>query len=219
MLQRSTTRNQIIKGRRIMEKVLKAFKIILYVLLFALAITFVVCLFAIPQETKEFVKLAIEFINKPLPIVGISIATGGFLLWKIIDCTPIGRKGYNAIKEDFKKEQDKINGYKQVAEEKLDEVKKLANEQIAILSHYSQQIDNLCDNLVKVCETSPNAKIKAIGEEIKGKQGAIKEDLQDKLENNELAKKVESTKYDLETILKELQELKEKVYGQEQKDN
>ena len=101
----------------------------------------------------------------------------------------------------------------------LGEVKKLANEQIDILSHYSQQIDNLCDNLVKVCETSPNAKIKAIGEEIKGKQGAIKEDLHDKLENNELAKKVESTKYDLETILKELQELKEKVYGQEQKDN
>ena len=204
-----------------MEKVLKAFKIILYVLLFALAITFIVCLFAIPQETKEFVKLSIEFVNQPLPIIGISIATGGFLLWKIIDCTPIGRKGYNAIKEDFKKEQDKINGYKQVAEEKLGEVKKLANEQIDILSHYSQQIDNLCDNLVKVCETSPNAKIKAIGEEIKSKQLDFKLELKEQYEDthNELAKKVDNAKYDLETILKELQELKEKVYGQEQKDN
>ena len=190
-----------------MEKVLKAFKIILYVLLFALAITFIVCLFAIPQETKEFVKLAIEFVNQPLPIIGISIATGGFLLWKIIDCTPIGRKGYNAIKEDFKKEQDKINGYKQVAEEKLGEVKKLANEQIDILSHYSQQIDNLCDNLVKVCETSPNAKIKAIGEEIKSKQLDFKLELKEQYEDthNELAKKVYNDKYDLETILKELQ--------------
>ena len=202
-----------------MEKILKAFKIILYVLLFALAITFVVCLFAIPEETKEFVRLAMDFINRPLPIVGVSILTGGFLIWKIIDSTPIGRKGYNAIKEDFIKEKDKINGYKQVAEEKLEQVEKLSQEQIDILSNYSQQIDNLCDNLVKVCETSPNSKIKAIGEEIKSNQGAIKEDLHDKLENNELAKKVESTKYDLETILKELQELKEKVYGQEQKDN
>ena len=204
-----------------MEKLLKVFKIIFYVLLFALAITFIVCLFAIPQETKDFVKGAMVFINQPLPIVGVSILTGGFLIYKIIDITPVGRKGYNAIKNDLLKEKDKINGYKQVAEEKLEEVKKYANEQIDILSNYSKQIDNLYQDLLKVCETSPNAKIKAIGEEIKDKKANFDLELKECYEekHNELADKVETARYDLATILKEINELKEKVYGEETKDN
>ena len=140
---------------------------------------------------------------------------------KIIDITPIGRKGYNAIKNDLLNEKDKINGYKQVAEEKLDDVKKLANEQIDILSNYSKQIDYLYQDLLKVCETSPNAKIKAIGEEIREKKNNF--DLEIKVcyeeKHNELAEKVENAKYDMETILKEINELKEKVYGEETKDN
>ena len=204
-----------------MEKVLKVFKVIFYVLLFALAITFVVCLFAIPQETKDFVKGVMVFINQPLPIIGISILTLGFLVYKIIDITPIGRKGFNAIKDEFKKEQDKIIGYREVAEEKLGQVQKLANEQIAILSDYSKEIDNLTEYLAKVCETSPNAKIKALGEQLTTKQDELKQEITDiyTKNSNELAKKVESTKYDLETILKEITELKEKVYGEKEKDN
>lgn len=206
-----------------MEKLLKALKVLFFVLLFVLAITFVVCLFAIPQETKDFVKGVMIFVNQPLPIIGVSILTGGFLIWKIIDSTPIGRKGYNAIKEDFKKEKDKINGYKQVAEQKLSELEKTENEQLAILRGYSSEIDNLTEQLVKVCETSPNAKIKALGDEIKAKSVELKQEIAEKQDyaHNELSQKVESTKYDLETILKELNELKEKVYGEtkETKDN
>ena len=204
-----------------MEKLLKVFKIIFYVLLFALAITFVVCIFAIPTETKEFVKGAMVFINQPLPIIGISILTLGFLVYKIIDITPIGRKGYNAIKSEFKEQQDKINGYKQVAEEKLEYCEKLANEQIAILSDYSKELDNLSEYLAKVCETSPNAKIKALGVELTTKQSSLQQEIKETYtkSENELAKKVNNAKYDIDTILNELKALKEKVYGEETKDN
>ena len=204
-----------------MEKLFKILKVVFYALLFALAITFVVCLFAIPQETKDFVKGFMVFINQPLPIIGISILTLGFLAYKIIDITPIGRKGYNAIKEDFHKEQDKLVGYKQVLEEKIKECDKTKSETIAILSAYSKEIDTLTDNLLKVCETSPNAKIKALGEQLKEQSDSLKVEINEKYDDtkNDLAKVVESRKYDLETILKELQELKEKVYGEETKDN
>ena len=204
-----------------MEKLLKIVKIIFYVLLFALAITFVVCLFAIPQETKDFVKGAMVFINQPLPIVGVSIITGGFLIYKIIDITPIGRKGYNAIKDDLLKEKDKIIGYKQVAEEKLKELSTTKNECLALLQGYSDRIEQLEEELLKVCETSPNAKIKALGEEYQAKKVQIVKETNEKydLAHNELATKLETTKYDLDTILKELNELKEKVYGKETKDN
>ena len=144
-----------------------------------------------------------------------------FLVYKIIDITPIGKKGYERIKDDFHKEQDKLVAYKEVLETKIKECDKTKSETIAILSGYSKEIDNLTDNLLKVCETSPNAKIKALGEQLKEQSDNLKVEIKEKYsdEKNELATTIESRKNDLETILKELQELKEKVYGEETKDN
>ena len=204
-----------------MEKVLKVFKVVFYALLFALAITFIVCLFYIPQETKDFVKGVMVFINQPLPIIGISILTLGFLIYKIIDITPIGRKGYNRIKEEIEKEKDKLIGYKEVVEDKLDKCKEKENETIALLNGFNDRVEELECYLTKVCETSPNAKINALGNEYAEKKVELKEEINQKYElgKNELAQTIETKRYDLESILKDLQELKEKVYGEETKDN
>ena len=212
-----------------MEKIIKVFKVCLYALLFACLITFIVCLFVIPNETKDFVEKTKDFVNQPLPIVGVSILTGGFILWKIIDCTPIGKKGYNAIKDDFEKEKAKVIAYKEIVSDKVKELETTKNECLAILNGYSEQIDNLTENVVKVCETSPNAKIKALGEEIKAQSSNIKVEIANKQEQakNGLAQELETKDNKFNELQKELDELKalvlsvkEKSYGrEEEKDN
>ena len=87
---------------------------------------------------------------------------------------------------------------------------------------YSNKVNELSDSLIKVCETIPNAKIKALGEQIKGNVAILNNEINEKLEQgkNEFANVKEKVslidiqgKYD--ELLNELKALKEKIeYGE-----
>ena len=72
------------------------------------------------------------------------------------------------------------------------------------------------NELIKVCETLPNAKVKALAEEIKSTHNALKEDLKDKLDNVDTY--IETTnKFDYESAYNELLDRLEKLekdYGE-----
>lgn len=202
-----------------MNKFLKALKIALYVILVLGLIGILVCYISFPNETKETFDRVYGFLNTPFGITGLSIFSLGYIGYKIISQTTIGKKGLGTLKNDFSKVQFKVADFEKKLDEKLSLLEKKENDLKTLVGGYSTEIDKLTESLVKVCETSPNAKIKALGEDIKGNIGQVKEDIKQELEHkgneyveslyNKVDLKSLQDKYDL--LLKDLQTLKEHI--------
>lgn len=191
----------------------KVFAIISFTLLLCLCVAIGLCFCIIPEQTKLAMDVVVEWVNKPLPIIGVSILTLGGVVLTVLNRTTLGRKLLTQLKEEigaFKSENEKL---KQEIIEKEKELATHKQEQIAFLSNYSQRIDKLTENIVKVCETSPNAKIKALGEEIKGVDAKLKEELDKKV--IEMSEYTEEGYKSLETKIAELTE-RLNSYGKEE---
>lgn len=191
----------------------KVFAIISFTLLLCLGVAIGLCFCIIPEQTKLAIDVVVEWVNKPLPIIGVSILTLGGVVLVVLDRTTLGRKLLTQLKEEigaFKSENEKL---KREIIEKEKELITHKQEQIAFLSNYSQRIDKLTENIVKVCETSPNAKIKALGEEIKGVDTKLKEELDKKV--IEMSEYTEEGYKSLETKIAELTE-RLNSYGKEE---
>lgn len=205
-----------------MNKALKILKISLYVILFACIVAIVVCYCVIPEQAKGVMDKVIEYLNTPIGITGLSIASIGYIFYKIISMTSIGKVGLGTIKNDFGNVVQKVDNGLSKLEEKEKELAKKEEDLKVLLEGYSNKVNELCDSLIKVCETSPNAKIKALGEQFKGNLAVLDNEINEKLEQgkNEFANVKEKVslidiqgKYD--ELLNELKALKEKVeYGE-----
>ena len=191
----------------------KVFAIISFTLLLCLCVAIGLCFCIIPEQTKLAMDVVVEWVNKPLPIIGVSILTLGGVILVVLNRTTLGRKLLSQLKEEigvFKSENEKL---KQEIIDKEKELETNKQEQIAFLSNYSQRIDKLTESVVKVCETSPNAKIKALGEEIKGTDKEIKKELDKKVA--EIGAYTEQEYKSLETQIAELTE-RLNSYGKEE---
>lgn len=205
-----------------MNKALKILKISLYVILFACIVAIVVCYCVIPEQAKGVMDKIIEYLNTPIGITGLSIASIGYIFYKIISMTSIGKVGLGTIKNDFTNVCTKVENGLAKLEEKEKELAKKEEEIKVFVEGYSIKVKELNDSLIKVCETSPNAKIKALGEQFKGNLAVLDNEINEKLEQgkNEFANVKEKVslidiqgKYD--ELLNELKALKEKVeYGE-----
>ena len=146
-----------------MKKFLKIFSII-FVLVF---ITFiVVCAFVIPEQTKNTFDIIVDYINKPLPIIGISILSLGIVIFTIISKLGLGKKKVNQIEKDFNELKTYVNECLESSEEQIKNATLLKEYIEAFVKAHSSELDYFINELIKACKTSPNAKIKAIGEEI-----------------------------------------------------
>lgn len=207
-----------------MNKFLKVLKISLYVILVATLIGILVCYIAFPNETRVVFDRVYNFLNTPFGITGLSVFSLGYIGYKIISQTSIGKKGLGTLKNDFSKVQNKVAEYEQVLDEKIKDLAKKENDIKVLVEGYSTEIDKITESLVKVCETSPNAKIKALGEDIKGNINQVKQEIKTNLEQkgNEYAEVI-NDKVDLiksleekyDALLEEIKALKESVnYGE-----
>ena len=205
-----------------MNKALKILKISLYVILFACIVAIVVCYCVIPEQAKGVMDKIIEYLNTPIGITGVSIASIGYIFYKIISMTSIGKVGLRTLKNDFCNTVQKVDDGLAKLEEKEKELAKKEEDLKVFVEGYSNKVNELSDSLIKVCETIPNAKIKALGEQFKGNVSILNNEINEKLEQgkNEFANVKEKVslidiqgKYD--ELLNELKALKEKVeYGE-----
>ena len=205
-----------------MNKALKILKISLYVILFACIVAIVVCYCVIPEQAKGVMDKIIEYLNTPIGITGLSIASIGYIFYKIISMTSIGKKGLGTLKNDFGNAVQKVDNGLSKLEEKEKELAKKEEDLKVFVEGYSNKVNELSDSLIKVCETIPNAKIKALGEQFKGNVSILNNEINEKLEQgkNEFANVKEKVslidiqgKYD--ELLNELKALKEKIeYGE-----
>lgn len=193
----------------------KVCKITAFCLVIATLISIALCYIIIPDRTKLAFDVVVDYLNKPLPIVGVSIIIFGGVVAYIISKTQFGKH----LLKSFKSELDT---FRQENEQHKEEIKKLEekleirrNEINAYLSNFSKRIDKLEEEIVKVCETSPNVKIKALAKDIGVHYEETKQELSTKL--NDLHEYSDTQIKTLEQRLEEL-ERSVKVYGEKGKE-
>ena len=190
----------------------KALKISTYCLLVSIIIAIGLCYIIIPERTKWAFDIVVDYLNRPLGVAFGTTITLGLVI--LIVLKAVWDRYKDSIKQDIsgftqyvESEKAKLDLAKKELESKESDIK-------ALLSNYSARIDNLTELIVKVCETSPNAKIKAIGVEIKTTQNEIKHDLEQKQDLIEKYSDKELTEIfnklaDLEKVVKTYGERKE----------
>lgn len=201
-----------------MEKFKKFLKVFISIVLILGVGAYFVCLGAIPNETKAFTDIVVDYLNRPLGIVfGCTITLGG-LVYFFIAYTSIGNKALNYLKgivfdtkEKVEKETEKAKEYYELALKDKEQVK-------VILSGFCVKVDNLTDLLAKVCETSPNAKINALGKEIVESKDTYKEQINNDLQqiDTNVNEYIEQ-KVDVNALVERLDQLEKVVseYGKE----
>ena len=176
----------------------KTLKIILWSLLGVFITTLVICYLTIPETTKHTVDIVIEYINKPLPIIGVSTLAVGLIIYKIISITGIGKKSLKELENEIKAFETSIDEKREEAKEYYEKASKSYQEQKAILSEYSKGIKELYQELINICQTIPNAKIKAYAKVVEDKLNEFNTNCLRKLE--EIEEKINGKEESEETI-------------------
>lgn len=137
----------------------KVIKYILFGLLFASIITFLVFYITKTNDTRTFINNVWAFLNKPLPIIGVTTIAVLFFIWKVVVATNYGKKKLQELNEEKEK----------IIKEKNDFVNKANSE----LQKCYNKINDLRHELANACNLSTNQKIKALGKEIEyGKESS-----------------------------------------------
>ena len=167
----------------------KFLKIFTYFLVLAGGIALAICYMVIPQETKYAMDVVVEYINKPLPIVGLSIAALSVILFNFLSRTSIGKKAlnkltnkidyYEKMNADFvnkvdntiKDITDEINKFKEDSENKIEEYK---NEYEDKAKAMNTKFDYIESNLMETLKQIPNKKVQDCICEFENKYEEIK---------------------------------------------
>ena len=188
----------------------KALKIILPILILLGLAGFIVCSILIPNQLHDFWKLIYSYLNEQLPIVGVSAVVIGAFAWKIFQNTSFGKRAINKIKKELNETKNEAKAFKENADKTREEFDIFKNNTIGVLKEFSDKLDNYTEDIVKLCETSPNAKIKAFGEKLKTKYAEDKEYLNNVI--TEIGEKVDFKPHiDIDEYVKCLEELRAKV--------
>ena len=180
------------------------------------------CLGCMPERTKAFTDIVVDYLNRPLGIAfGCTITLGG-IIYFFIAYTSVGKKGLNYLKGLFVEIKDKTEKTEKQAKEYY-ELAKQEKEQAKIIANgICDKVDNLTEQLAKVCETIPNKKVNELGATIVETKDNYKTEI-----NNEIAK-VENgvenyieNKVDINALLERLDQLEKVVneYGEKATNN
>lgn len=165
------------------KQVKSVIKWIVFSLIVAGALALGICYIVIPDRTKSAIDIVIGYLNTPIGLgCGISI-TGGAILYLIIKyLIKFGLDNSKYSKKELTDIKGLIATYKEKLESSEEELKKQELEIKAILGDFESRVEYLKDYLVKVSKTSPNAKIKAIGEELSSTYETKKQELTEQLD-------------------------------------
>ena len=194
-----------------MSKLKKAIIIIGIVLVLALGGTFAFCYLNYKDDTVLFIKQVVAFINQPLPIISVSLITLLGFIYKAFISSNFGKKTLNNVKSEF-------DAFKSDTSTKIDEYKKL---------YESNQLmnDYIVSCLIKVCETSPNAKLNSLATDIKTSYESKKAEISNGLKDlgtifNEVYMTMQNADYEKfkEQVLNEIENYKNGVSEQNGKE-
>lgn len=135
---------------------MKTFKKVLLAILISLAVAFgiyVLVSFIVNKDgTMYWINKVIEWVNQPLPIVGVTTLAVLVFVWKLIVTTQYGKTKLAAYDRKVGEIEKQYEEYKAAAEKEKEELKK--------------QNDELKGFICHICELSTNQKIKNYGKEL-----------------------------------------------------
>ena len=194
-----------------MKKFVKAIKIILLSLLVLALGGYLVLYIVNPELAKQILDTLVEYLNKPLPIIGVSVTVVAVLVWKIFSSTIYGKKKIAEMKAEYEHEKAELK--KDYEENK--------NKCVAVIGYYQKENDVVFESLKKVCEVSANKKVKEIGANLSNEVGAIREELRSKFESissSDAEVLVESKEQIIESIIESVKKELVEKYGEESKE-
>lgn len=111
------------------------------------------------EQTIQTFDIIVDYINRPLPIVGVSSVIVAAFLYKCFISTKYGKKALAELKDEKDKAFEQLEQKKVLLEQKEEEIKALVN------AHQSE-IDYVKNYLVEFCKLSNNVKVKELGEKL-----------------------------------------------------
>ena len=198
---------------------MKKFKQICYISLFvlfiAICITCLVLYWVNPQLLKDTFEHGKTILDHPLPIIGVSVGVFCFTLFQIFSHTSFGKRLYSKAEKDVNNALAKCEEHEKKAEEYFKNAEELKNDICDILNDFYEKYKDLFNKLIKVCETSPNAKIQALVEDFKTCSYADEVELNNFVEEFKKEHDYEKQKT-IEDLIKQIDELREKINKAEQ---
>ena len=152
-----------------MKKAKEILSLIIKCLIIVGIITYLVFYLVVPTETKAFTSQVFEWLSTPIGITGVSIVGFLYFGYKILQLLPFSKTYKEKVQKELEEEKNKNKAYRDEIAKKVNELNNTKNECIAIAGAYKEKYDILEEQFLKVCETSPNAKINALGEQFKKK--------------------------------------------------
>ena len=142
-----------------MKKSKKVLIIIAVVMIVLLIAAYSVLFILYPEQTKSWTMTAWDWLNKPLPVVGVSTLVVVFFLWKVFVSSSFGKKQLNLFNERTSNVERDFELLKEQYQNTLKE-----------LEIVKSKAEEYKGYLVEVCAKSPNKKINQLGEVINGKE-------------------------------------------------
>ena len=139
----------------------KALKIIIPTLLTILGIFYVVAYILWKDQTTYITECIINFINKPLPIIGVSTGVVLFFIYKCFVSTKYGKKRINEFKEENDNLRHEIAEYKQIVDLALNNCENSVNE-------LKNDIQETKEYIIEGFELNKNIKVKEIAQKMRG---------------------------------------------------
>lgn len=133
----------------------KKVKIALWCLFAIVSIAVLVLYIVFPGQTTYYFNCVKDFINKPLPIVGISLSVIMIFVYKVVVSTRFGQKKLAEYKEKLDLLHNEYDEFKAHMDEKTIETKEYIEELKEIIRNTQEQLN-------KACELSKNVKIKGL---------------------------------------------------------
>lgn len=144
-----------------MKKFIRVIEIILIVFAVLCGIALCIGYIWFRENTIQILNSIKDFVNQPLPIVGVSIVGIGIFVYEIVVRTNYGRKALNRVEETAQ------TNYKRLEEKELEieQVKKDVEEE---LKAQGVDIKELKEYLIELCGYSRNIKAHELANKIGG---------------------------------------------------
>lgn len=105
------------------------------------------------QPVAEWAQNMWNWLNEPLPIVGISIVAIAIFVWRFLATTSFGKKAMNKLKAEFEET-------KKGTQETIDQYRKEAEDMKKSMAELEEENEALKEALGVVCSNSRNRKVK-----------------------------------------------------------
>ena len=149
------------------QKTKKILARISFILLAVCVVTYGVLLAIFPDQVKHYTSIVWDYVNRPLPVVGVSSLVLAYVLIKIVKMSSFGQRQINEFKRNKEAIETDYASTKEWVEIKLTEYRK----EILEMNEYIRELEEKYNKAYsELCKAIPNKKVNALGVKLYGEK-------------------------------------------------